>query len=153
MNKPNIWVWLLPWRAKRRIAELEEHADGAWGCLQMVREDILEPELGKESADRTPPMFFTEALFTVMQKRIDKATPGLRDKARRTEQAEAWMRQAETALVAMAIPCEAVLMDTAGRKWFAPDVWTAMEQAVRVARAHLANRPLNLKMDQPEVQL
>lgn len=44
------------------------------------------------------------------------------------------------ALTQAAIPYEAILMDSESRRWIAPAVWGAMENAVAAARAALSNQ-------------
>lgn len=48
-----------------RIGTLEEHASGAWECLDMVRE-TLTVFLGEEDMKGSPPMFYPEAIRHAM---------------------------------------------------------------------------------------
>lgn len=55
---------------------------------------------------------------------------------------DARIAQLEAALLLCAIPYEALLMDSASRKWIAPAVWTAIEKAVAAIRAALPASPV-----------
>lgn len=82
-------VLALATQAETERDAAKEDALGAWECLQMIAEDILVPHLGEEEVKGIAPMFYTEAIFAAMQAKMDKELPGIRDKARRCEQAEA----------------------------------------------------------------
>lgn len=69
-----------------------------------------------------------------------EATPRLWLKQEARTEIDTLKRRVDTlekALVVSAIPYEALLLDAESRKWIAPEVWNAIEQAVTAIRATL----------------
>lgn len=97
-----------------RLREVEAERDAAkedaalsWDCIHMIASDCLVPHLGEEEVKKIAPMFYPEAISNAMRAIMEKETPGIIEKARRVEQAEAQV----TALRAEVAALTAALAD------------------------------------------
>lgn len=77
------------------------------------------------------------------ERAIGKWNTRVQEQSTVTLQAE--VKGLREALIAAVIPYEALLIDSESRKWIAPEVWAAIENAVAALRAALPPQPQETK--------